>query len=68
MVRKQLGLDEAIRHTLEDELKKFSNRTYLWVHLILDVAQDGIRCTKSHTLSDLVKTILQPTRTSLPAR
>ncbi|MCJ1251264.1 hypothetical protein MMC30_008495 [Trapelia coarctata] len=37
-----LKLDDSVRLILEEELLKFKNRTYLWLHLILEVLRQRL--------------------------
>ena len=41
-------LDPEVQNVLVSDLKKFENRTYLWLHLVLDVIRDTLESTKTH--------------------
>jgi len=53
----QLMLEEKVRQEMEDELKKVENRTYLWVHLILDVIRNSVGKTQTRSLRRLIHTL-----------
>lgn len=56
-IGRQLKLKETVRQSLEDELKKKDNLTYLWLHLILEVIRNSIGVTQTHSLVELINTI-----------
>ena len=52
-----LELDDSIRSLLEGELMKFKNRTYLWLHLILEVVRGRLEAVSTRQIREILNSV-----------
>lgn len=54
---KILKLDDSVRLILEEGLLKFKNRTYLWLHLILEVVRRRLETVSQKKIRDILSSV-----------
>ena len=52
-----LKLDKFIRQILEEQLLKFQNRTYLWLHLILEVVRQRLETMSQKQIRNILSSV-----------
>ena len=52
-----LDLDELVQLTLREELCKYKNRTYLWLHLILEVIRRRLETTSQRQIRKILNSV-----------
>jgi len=52
-----LKLDNSVRLILEEGLSKFRNRTYLWLHLILEVVRRRLETVSQKNIRDILSSV-----------
>ena len=52
-----LKLDDSVRLILEEGLLKFRNRTYLWLHLILEVVRRRLETVSQKKIRDILSSV-----------
>ena len=54
-----LKLDKSVQLILEEELSKFTNRTYLWLHLILEVVRERLESVSQKQIRSILSSVPQ---------
>ncbi|MCJ1277945.1 hypothetical protein MMC21_005759 [Puttea exsequens] len=56
-IGRELSLEDSVRQELEDKLKETGNRTYLWLHLIMNEIRESMGVSHSLGLQRIISTL-----------